>query len=130
MIPRIGEWVKTYRNPLWAGVCMLLTGWSAYNLGLLHAQNGGLPAQEAVVFRETAVDVPRRSSEGQGSRSDPARDDPRVVVSKSSSSKKYHHAWCPGASQIKESNRLWFPTSADAEAAGYSLAGNCAREYR
>jgi hypothetical protein len=106
---------------------MLLICWSAYNLGLLHAQRGRVPLQTSAVFRESAVDVPRTSSEGQGSRTGPSHDDLRVVVSKSSSSKKYHHAWCPGASQIKESNRVWFPTVADAEAAGYSLAGNCTR---
>jgi hypothetical protein len=46
-------------------------------------------------------------------------------VSKSSASKKYHHAWCSSGLRIKEENRVWFPTADDAIAAGYSLAGNC-----
>lgn len=38
---------------------------------------------------------------------------------------KYHLPWCAGAKQIKESNKVWFATKADAEKAGYSPASNC-----
>lgn len=38
---------------------------------------------------------------------------------------KYHLPWCAGASQIKEENKIWFKTKAEAEAAGYSPAANC-----
>lgn len=38
---------------------------------------------------------------------------------------KYHLPWCPGASQIKEENKLWFATKEEAEKAGYSPAANC-----
>jgi hypothetical protein len=99
----------------------VLVGWSAYNLGLIRARRGAEPAQ-ALLFRASATDVPRPSPTGQG-RAD--RSDPRVVVSKTSASKKYHHTWCASAGRIKEENRVWYPTAADAEAAGYSLAGNC-----
>lgn len=51
--------------------------------------------------------------------------DQRVVVSKSSTSKKYHYSWCASGKRIKPENQLWFATAAAAEAAGYALAGNC-----
>lgn len=127
MIPRIGEWVKRNRGRGWAAVCLVLVGWSAYNLGLLRAQRGDMPAQQALLFRDSATDVPRPSPTGQGRQPRQDRTDPRVVASKSSKSKKYHYSWCPGAQQIKESNRLWFPTATDAQASGYSLAGNCSQ---
>lgn len=38
---------------------------------------------------------------------------------------KYHLPWCPGASQMKEENKVWFATVADARAAGYEPAANC-----
>lgn len=38
---------------------------------------------------------------------------------------KYHLPWCPGASQIKEENKILFTTKADAEKAGYEPAANC-----
>lgn len=39
--------------------------------------------------------------------------------------KKFHLPWCPGALQIKEENKIWFATKADAEKAGYTPAANC-----
>jgi len=47
------------------------------------------------------------------------------VASKSGT--KYHHLMCPGAKQIKEENKIFFATTAQAEAAGYSKAANCNR---
>ena len=46
-----------------------------------------------------------------------------VVASKSGS--KYHLPTCPGAKQIKSDNLISFPTTAAAEAAGYTPAANC-----
>jgi len=123
----MGEFVKHRREYLWRLCILGLIGWSAYNIGLIRAQSGVQPAQTAPLIR-TRESVVSQTAEypGQGStaiRTD--RSDPRVVVSKSSSSKKYHHAWCSSGQRIKEENRVWFPTAADAQAAGYSLAGNC-----
>ena len=46
-----------------------------------------------------------------------------VIASKSGS--KYHLPSCPGAKQIKESNKITFDSIAAAEAAGYTPAANC-----
>lgn len=46
-----------------------------------------------------------------------------VIASKNGS--KYHHIHCPGAKQIKEENKIEFASARDAEASGYTLAGNC-----
>ena len=48
-----------------------------------------------------------------------------VVASKNSN--KYHFLWCPGAKQIKETNKIYFESEAKAIAAGYTLAGNCSK---
>lgn len=47
----------------------------------------------------------------------------KYVASKSGT--KFHYPWCPGASQIKDSNQIWFDTKDAATAAGYGPAGNC-----
>ena len=39
--------------------------------------------------------------------------------------KKYYYAWCESANVIKEQNRIWFSTQAEAEKAGYQPAANC-----
>jgi len=46
-----------------------------------------------------------------------------VVVSRSGT--KYHLPTCPGAKQIKETNKIVFSSVAQAKAAGYSAAANC-----
>jgi len=125
IVTKIGDWVKDHRDWIWTGVLIALAAWPAYNLGLLRAQRGSQPLQEASLFRAREGIVPRAASAGQGSAPIVDKSDPRVVVSKSSKSMKYHHVWCAGAQQIKESNQVWFPSAADAQAAGYSLAGNC-----
>jgi len=38
---------------------------------------------------------------------------------------KYHLPWCSGALRIKEENKVWFASKAEAEEAGYSPAANC-----
>jgi hypothetical protein len=43
----------------------------------------------------------------------------------SKSGEKYHLPWCSGAQHIKEENKVWFKTKAEAEAAGYTPAANC-----
>ena len=39
--------------------------------------------------------------------------------------KKHYYAWCESANVIKEQNRVWFSTQAEAEKAGYQPAANC-----
>lgn len=47
----------------------------------------------------------------------------KVVTSRSGT--KYHLLSCPGASQIKEENKVFFDTIEMAKAAGYAPAANC-----
>ncbi len=37
----------------------------------------------------------------------------------------YYLPWCGGVKRIKEENKVWFASKADAEAKGYKPAGNC-----
>lgn len=46
-----------------------------------------------------------------------------VVASKSGT--KYYFPWCGTAKRIKEENKVWFASRAEAEAAGYEPAANC-----
>jgi len=43
----------------------------------------------------------------------------------SKTGKSYHLPWCSGAKQIKESNKVYFSSKEEAEAAGYTPAKNC-----
>jgi deoxyribonuclease I len=39
--------------------------------------------------------------------------------------KVYHRPDCPGAAKVSQQNRVRFASEAEAQAAGYRLAGNC-----
>lgn len=47
----------------------------------------------------------------------------QYVASKNSD--KYHLPWCSGAARISETNKIYFSSKAEAEAAGYQPASNC-----
>lgn len=47
----------------------------------------------------------------------------QVVVSKNGT--KYYALWCSGVSKIKEENKVYYNSPAEAQAAGYTLAANC-----
>ena len=51
----------------------------------------------------------------------------RVVMSKKSTSRKYHFLWCTGAKQIKEENKIYFNSAEEAISTGYTLAANCSK---
>ncbi|MEK7638369.1 MAG: hypothetical protein AAB375_03020 [Patescibacteria group bacterium] len=127
-IANIVAFVKRHRDRLWRGFIVALVAWSGYNVGIISARNGVKPAQDATIFQTRAAIVsqtPRPLGQGSTTPKSSRTDDPRVVASKSSKTKKYHHPWCAGATQIKEANRLWFSTALAAQQAGYTLAGNC-----
>ena len=46
-----------------------------------------------------------------------------LVASKTGT--KYYLPWCGTAKRIKEENKVWFKSKAEAEAAGYTPAKNC-----
>lgn len=47
----------------------------------------------------------------------------QVVASKNGT--KYHYPWCAGAKQISEKNKIYFSSTEEARAAGYTPASNC-----
>jgi Metal binding domain of Ada len=59
--------------------------------------------------------------------SQPARNGP-IIGDKSS--KTYHRPDCLGYSKVSARNRVYFRTAAEAEKAGYKLAGNCPRRVK
>jgi len=84
---------------------VVMVGLAAFGLGRLSAVGEG-PV--------SAVDttLPQQSTEQQ-----------KYVASKSGAN--YYLPTCGGVAKIKEENRVWFATVAEAQAAGYTAAINC-----
>jgi hypothetical protein len=100
------------------GLVLVLVALSAFGLGRLSALTSPKAPVELVATpaslnlnKNLSIDNNKNVSSGE------------VVASKEGS--KYHYPSCPGAKQIKAGNKISFPTSAAARAAGYTPAGNC-----
>ena len=76
---------------------------------VLQAGAAGAMAASTSPYENSAVDT----KEGEG----------MYVGSRNGT--KYHLPWCPGASQIKEANKVFFSSKNEAEEAGYTPASNC-----
>jgi hypothetical protein len=120
MIAKIITFVKQYPHGLFIGFSLLLVAGIGYNIGQVWRSNHPLinveaqisnPANKGAILQMASVTA--------------TPEDPRVVASKNSKSKLYHHLWCSGAQRIKETNKVWFPTEEAAISAGYTLAANC-----
>lgn len=124
-LPRV---LQPYIFDLFVLACIILIAVISYNLGRSHAlqKKTSLKVGEGVLVYNAKNTVSEGSSTLTANAAQVAKPrDPRVMASKSSTSKKYHFTWCTGAKQIKEENKLWFATELEAQKAGYSLAGNC-----
>ena len=103
---------------------IVFVGLSSFGLGRLSALDGKKfdvrilePSQHAAVVESVGVEevvspIPDVTNLGG-----------QYVASKKGT--KYHFPWCGGAARIAEENKVWFNSKEEAEAAGYSPAGNC-----
>lgn len=99
-------------------VLVLLVSFFSFQLGRLSNDSSGAP----IKIQNTAIQE-IFNDHNANMRIDAI--DFRVVVSKNGS--KWHYLWCPGAKQIKEENKIYFDSEAEAVSAGYTLAANCAK---
>ncbi len=119
ILAKIAEFVKLHKRDLFLGICMILIAYIGYGIGRVNTHKTPEESAANIYKAESSKELPPPVKIA------PKPKDSRVVASKSSTSKKYHFTWCPGAKKIKEANKLWFPTETDAQKAGYTLAGNC-----
>lgn len=108
---------------------IILVGIGSFGLGRLSKIEAGRQAVsiEAPTEVASAINAENSASNGAGalfaSSTDSSYSDGQVVASKSGT--KYHFPWCAGAKSISEQNKIYFPSSAAARAAGYAPAANC-----
>jgi len=121
--------VKHFWYEIFITICMILALFIGYNIGHITA----LEKSPISIGTDAAIlDALKKAGDSSGlfqaedrNVSTTSLQDLRVVVSKKSKSKKYHFTWCSGAKRINEVNKLWFENEVAAQAAGYTLAGNC-----
>lgn len=107
-------------RPLFLALVIILTALLAFGLGRLSRGGAGEAVRIEYNPLPTANNLPPTTASAASARVPRAGE---VVGSRSGS--KYHYPSCPGAKQIKEENKIYFPSAEEAEKAGYTLAANC-----
>jgi hypothetical protein len=104
-------------DSIYVAALLLFVGVISFGLGRQSViQIDSEPQSAGIVFMENV----------QTSNSEPETFmDTKVEVVTSKSGTKYHLLDCPGASQIKDENKVYFTSTETAKAAGYTAAANC-----
>ena len=119
---RLVGWVKTNNKELYLATIIILTAVISFGLGRLskiREEKTPITIENVKENEETSESKSLSTSNvDSGIKAD------KIFVA-SRNGKKYYYAWCESANVIKEQNRIWFSTQAEAEKAGYQPAANC-----
>ncbi|MEK7606015.1 MAG: hypothetical protein AAB458_00240 [Patescibacteria group bacterium] len=105
--------------------CAMLLAFGAFGIGRLYGK-GEANAEIILEFSTTTAqtsEVITSEPPTNPEMGERAPTEGQVVASKNST--KFHYPWCPGASQIKNENKIFFTNESDALAAGFTKAANC-----
>lgn len=109
-------------NDLYIVLMLVLVGTASYGLGILSSyEKSKTPI--AISKNSRSESLTASVLESTQKIPSPTRNDGEVVASKSGT--KYYYPWCSGVSRIKEENKVWFKSIADAKAKGLTPAANC-----
>ncbi len=86
---------------------------ASFWLGMLYERDAGQGSDFSIEYAQQGTAVAQAV----------APENARYVASKSGT--KYHLPTCSGAKTISETNKVFFASKEDAEAAGYAPAANC-----
>jgi hypothetical protein len=91
-------------------------------IGLGQQKANSVQAMQTQATNTAAAETKDQTSKGIEGRAAP-NGAQTYVASKNGT--KYHLLYCPGAKQIKETNKIYFSTKEEAQKAGYTPASNC-----
>jgi hypothetical protein len=117
---------RAFRADFFATIVIILVAFAGFGLGRLSALEGKkspiliernlslLPSSDETVLNKNikSGEIIQNSTEKS------------FVAAKSGT--RYYFPWCGGVSRIKEENKIWFASEAEARKAGYTPAANCA----
>ena len=108
---------------LFLSITIILVAILSFGIGRLSVVGNREPVRIEYDEQLTTNDSQPTTNKNQTASAVNAVREESVVASKNGA--RYHYPHCSGAKQIKEENKIVFPTPAAAEAAGYTLAANC-----
>ncbi len=118
--PRVGHFLAD--DAVFYSLLIILVAITSFGLGKRSVEPVSFSAS---VQKESPIQLIQEGQEGSviQANSGPSEEEPTFVGSKNGT--KYHALWCPGASQIKEENKIYFASKEEAQKLGYTPASNC-----
>ena len=111
-------------------IIIILVGLSSFELGRL-SKNGNLNDNEIKIeypanYKENDLNIPIQANLSQiNTNNAPKTTTITGNYFASNRGKKYYPVGCSAGNTIKQENRIYFSTSAEAEKAGYELSSSC-----
>jgi len=121
---QLAGWVKTNNKELYLTAVIVLVAIISFGLGRLskiREEKTPITIENAKENAQIGESKPLSTSNVDKTNSSATS---KIFVA-SRNGKKYYYAWCESANVIKEQNRVWFSTQAEAEKSGYQPAANC-----
>lgn len=110
------------KEELLLGLIILLVGTASFGLGRISKGDPAKVETNQIAGIGGLNKIPEATSEVKAEVVEEIEGG-EVVASKNG--KKYHYPWCGGAKQISEKNKIFFKTTEEARAKGYTPAANC-----
>lgn len=114
------EWGRENQNNLLISTVLILGFLIGLGLGILFSSNN--PSQ-IIIDRDAKIVTPETLLKTKTRNSNDTFQNGNFVAS--INGKAYYPTDCKAAEKIKEENRIWFETTAEAESQGYQPAKNC-----
>jgi len=120
-------------DTFYIAILLLLVGVGSFGLGRVGQTAPSQPASISLTTLPQATSTPNNPPSTTSTSPVPSHsvvNSVPIVESKanfvvSKSGTKYHKLTCPGAKQIKDSNKIFFANEDEALASGYTRAANC-----
>jgi len=124
MIPKLIKFCKANKRELYLTAVIILTAVISFGLGRLSKiREEKTPITIENVKENVETSESKLLSTSNVDKTNSTATSKIFVASRNG--KKYYYSWCESANVIKEQNRIWFSTQAEAEKAGYQPAANC-----
>jgi len=103
---------------IYVSILIIFVAIASFGLGRASITN-----KDMAQNKPAGVEIINNEKNTENRRDEMNKSDFFLVASKSGA--RYHLLDCPGASQIKESNKIFFASIIEAKAAGFTPAANC-----
>lgn len=114
---------RAFHADFFAAIVIVLVAFAGFGLGRLSALEG---KKSPILIERNQFLSPSSDIPSLGTPTTKSKNLPEKFFVAAKSGTRYYFPWCGGVSRIKEENKIWFASEAEAQKAGFAPAANCA----